>query len=65
MKQLSTIIKEEIRENEHIFVLRQCEINNARGVMHEFTLDNIYNNYTKKEKVIRYWHEEGLCIILK
>lgn len=64
-KNLETIIKEKLKENENIFILRESEVNNAVGIMHEFTSNNIFDNYSKKEKVIRYWHEEGLCIIIK
>ena len=65
MKELFTIVKNELQDNENIFILRESEVNNAMGIMHEFTYDELFNNYNSKEKVIRYWHEEGLCIILK
>lgn len=65
MKELFTIIKKELREDENIFILRKDEVNNAMGVMHEYTLDEIFNVYSGKEKVVRFWHEEGLCIIIK
>lgn len=65
MKELFTIVKNELQDNENIFILRESEVNNAMGIMHEFTYDELFNNYSGKEKVKRYWHEEGLCIILK
>ena len=65
MKELKTIIKNELQDNEHIFILRQNELSDANGIMHEFTSDEVFNNYNEKEKVKRFWHEEGLCIILK
>ena len=65
MKELFTIVKNELQDNENIFILRESEINNAMGIMNEFTYDELFDNYSGKEKVVRYWHEEGLCIILK
>jgi hypothetical protein len=65
MKELKTIIKQELKDDENIFILREDEVNNAMGVMYEYTLDEIFNVYSGKEKVVRYWHEEGLCIIIK
>ena len=64
MKQLYTIIKNELREDEKIYILRKNEIDNAMGIMHEFTYDELFNNYSGKERVKRFWHEDGLCIIL-
>ena len=65
MKELKTIIKQELREDENIFILKKEEVNSAMGIMHEYTLKEIFKIYSTKEKVIRYWHEEGLCIIIK
>lgn len=65
MKELKTIIKQELREDENIFILKKEEVNSAMGIMHEYTLDEIFNVYSGKEKVVRYWHEDGLCIIIK
>jgi hypothetical protein len=65
MKELYTIVRKELREDENIFILRESEVPNAMGIMKEFTFDQIFNVYSGKEKVVRYWHEEGLCIIIK
>ncbi len=65
MKALFTIIKNELQNNENIFILKESEVNKSIGIMHEYTYDELFNNYSGKEKVVRYWHEEGLCIILK
>ena len=64
MKELYTIVKAELKENEKIYILRKNEIDNAKGIMHEFTFDQVFNNFSGKEKVVRFWHENGLCIIL-
>lgn len=74
MKQLWTIIKENLRDGEDIFILRQDELKEAIGIMHklEFKDDVIgirhtiwANGYKGTERVVRFWHEDGLCIILK
>ena len=74
MKQLYTIIKENLRDDEDIFILRQDELKEANGIMHKLDFkddvfgirNNIWaNGYKGTERVIRYWHEDGLCIILK
>ena len=54
MKQLYTIIKNELREDEKIYILRKSEIDNAMGIMHEFTYDELFNNYSGKERVKRF-----------
>ena len=68
MKELWTIIKDNLQENENIFITRQSKLddlkNNEWWKFEEFTYDQIFNNYSGKEKVKKYWHEEGLCIIL-
>ena len=64
MKTLYTIVRDNLRENENIYILRKSEINDAMGIMHEFTYDQLFNNYSDKERVVRYWHEEGLCVII-
>lgn len=69
LKELHTIVKNELKENETIFITRQSKLNDLNDKewwkMEEFTYDQIFNNYSGKEKVIKCWHEEGLCIILK
>ena len=65
MKQLKTIIKQELKENELIYVLRKDEVTTSKGVMHEHTVDDIFNVYNPKDKVSSFWHEDGLCIIIK
>ena len=64
MRELYTIVKSELKENEKIYILRKKELNSCNGIMHEFTFDQVFNNFSGKEKVVRFWHEEGLCIIL-
>ena len=64
MKTLYTIVRDNLQENENIFILRKSELNKANGIMHEFTYDQIFNNYSGKERVVRFWHEEGLCVII-
>ena len=65
MKDLYTIIKNELKDNENIYILRKNEIETTKGIMHEFTYDQLFNNYSGKEKVYKFWHENGLCIVLK
>lgn len=65
MKNLYTVIKNELKEIENIFILRESEINKGIRIMNEYTFDEIFNIFSKKEKVKTYWHEDGLCIILK
>ena len=64
MRELYTIVKSELKENEKIYILRKSELNSCNGIMHEFTFDQVFNNFSGKEKVVRFWHEDGLCIIL-
>ena len=65
MKHLYTIVKNELKEDEDIFILREKEIAKANGIMNKYSYDQLFNVYSGKEKVIRYWHEEGLCIVIK
>lgn len=69
MKQLYTIIKNELQDGENIWINKQSKIDdlndNEWWKFEEFTFDQIFNNYSGKEKAVRYWHEDGLCIILK
>jgi len=68
MKELYTIIKNNLKDNEHIFIIRESKLNsndNDWWRFDEFIFDQVFNNYSGKEKVVRYWHEDGLCIIIK
>lgn len=69
MKELWTIVKKELVDNETIFITRQAKLDdkndNEWWKFEEFTYDELFNNYSGKEKVKRFWHEDGLCIILK
>lgn len=69
MKQLNTIVKKELQEGENIWINNQNKLNDLNDSewwkFEEFTFDQIFNVYSGKEKVVRYWHEDGLCIILK
>ena len=65
MKELKTIIKENLQEGENIWINKiSQESTNEWWKFEEFTKDQIYNTYNGKEKVKRFWHEDGLCIIL-
>lgn len=57
-------INKNLKENELIYILTESELKNTH-IMHEYTYDSIFNNYSGKEIVAKYWHEDGLCIILK
>ena len=71
MKELYTVIKNELKENENIFISTKTKMYDSTNLdnewwkMEEFTFDQLFNNYSGKEKVYKYWHEDGLCIILK
>lgn len=69
MKYLYTIVKDELNEGENIWITRQSKLDDPNDrewwKFEEFTLDQIFNNYSGKERVKRFWHEDGLCIILK
>lgn len=74
MKELKTILAENWRDGEDIFILRQNEVSQAMGIMHKVEFKDeiigLYNTlwangYDEKERVVKYWHEDGLCIILK
>lgn len=69
MKELWTIVKQELKESETIFVTKQEKLNDLNNKewwkLEEYTFDELFNVYSGKEKVIRFWHEDGLCIILK
>ena len=65
IKQLKTILNQELLDGEHIFILRRDEVNTSKGIMHEHTLEDIYEFYSPKDWVTSFWHEDGLCIIIK
>lgn len=71
MKELYTIVKNELRKDENIFISTYTKIyvntslDDEWWKMEEYTFDQLFNNYSGKEKVYKYWHEDGLCIILK
>ena len=68
MKYLKTIIKDELRNGENIFITTKTRFNDPNNgewwKMYEYTFDELFNLYTGKERVFKYWHEDGLCIIL-
>ena len=65
MKELYTIVKKELQEGENIWINKKSQDKTEEWwKFEEFTFDQLFNNYSGKEKVIRYWHEDGLCIIL-
>lgn len=68
MKDLWTVVKKELEENENIFIITQSKLNDLNDKewwkFEEYTFDQLFNNYSNKEKVKKYWHEDGLCIIL-
>lgn len=68
-KMLKTVIKEELKDGEHIWVQpeeRYTDVHNPLWwKFDEFTLENIFDTFDGTEWVKRYWHEEGLCIVLK
>lgn len=69
MKELQAIIKNELQKGETIWVTTQERLDDLHNPewwkLDEYTFDQIYNVYSGKEKVKKYWHEEGLCIVLK
>lgn len=69
MKKLYNVIKQELREGENIWINHQSDFEDMNNEnwwkFEEYTFDEIFNVYSSEEKVLRYWHEEGLCIILK
>lgn len=65
---LYNVIKKELKENESIFITTKTKLNDLKDTewwrMEEYTFDEIFNNLSGKEIVYKYWHEDGLCIIL-
>lgn len=65
MKHLYTIVKQELQENENIWIHKKSKDSTDEWwKFEEFTFDQLFNTYSGHEKVLRYWHEDGLCIIL-
>ena len=58
------LINKNLKENELIYIIREEELKDTYD-MHEHTFDSIFNTYSGKEIVIKYWHEDGLCILIK
>ena len=68
MKELKTIIKKELKKGENVFITTRQRLNSQSNnwwLFDEYKPNEVFNKYTGKEKVIRYWHEEGLCIIIE
>ena len=65
MKYLITIVNEELKDNENIFILKEKDVDRKKGIMEEYTDDELFNVYSKTERVKKYWHEDGLCIVIK
>lgn len=65
---LYNIIKDDLRENENIFITTKTKLNDLNDKdwwhMEEYTYDEIFNNLSGYEIVLKYWHEDGLCIVL-
>lgn len=57
-------INKNLKENELIYIIREEELKYTYD-MHEHTFDSIFNTYNGKEIVIKYWREDGLCILIK
>lgn len=68
MKELYTIIKNELKEKENIFITTKTKLNDLNNnewwKFEEYTIDQAFNIFSGKEKVEKFWHEDGLCIIL-
>lgn len=63
--ELYEVIKKELKEKENIWVnLKSQEKTDKWWKFEEYTFDEIFNIYSGEEKVIKYWHEDGLCIVL-
>ena len=64
---LYNAIKKELKEGELIYIIRnETRLSqNWDMIMEQFTYDEIFNNYSANEIVMKLWHEDGLCIILK
>lgn len=65
---LYNVVKKELKENETIFITTKTKLNDLNDkkwyIMEEYTYDEIFNNLSGYEIVCKYWHEEGLCIVL-
>lgn len=69
LKMLKTIVNTELRDDEDIYITTAEAINDSSNEewwrMYRYAKEDLYNMYTGKEWVKRFWHEDGLCIILK
>ena len=61
------VISENLKKEELIYVIKDDKSlkTNFDGIMEEFTFDQLFNHYSSNEIVKDYWHEDGLCIVLK
>lgn len=57
-------INKNLQNNELIYIIREQEMNKT-SIMHQHNFDSIFNVYNSKEIVIKWWHEDGLCIVIK
>ena len=69
IRQLNTIIHDELNDNETIFITTDTELNDVDNPdwwkMKEFkNAEKVFEKYNPKTKVKKFWHEDGLCIIL-
>lgn len=69
MKELKTIINKELKDNENIFITTESKLNDLNNKewwkFEEYTIKEVFSIFNGKEKVKDFWHEDGLCIILK
>ena len=67
-KYLYNVIKENLQKDEKIFITTKTKLNDLHDnkwyIMDEYSYDEIFNNISGYEVVIKYWHEDGLCIVL-
>ena len=67
-RHLYNVIKDELKEHENIFITTRTRLNDLHNdkwyIMDEYTYDEVFNNLSGYEIVIKYWHEDGLCIVL-
>ncbi len=65
MKQLKTVVKEKLQNEKTIWINKKSQEKTDEWYKFEdFTKEELFKHYTGKEKVIKSWYEEGLCIIL-
>lgn len=67
-KMLKTIIRKNLKDEEEIFITTKSKLNDLNNEnwwkMEKYTREEIFHNFIGDERVDRYWHEDGLCIIL-